>query len=317
MTEEFFHSRLETTRKRLDRRTRGLLEFQSEIFGADTPPLVGFLHRTVRDFLHESKEARAALQGPLSPDSGTALMLCRAILAHNKFTGIDTIWGDDVLIRSQYLDVLFYFAERCTRNDQDRRRLLYDVIFAIEQFAQLCCPRTPVVDVFIGLACRHEMAWYVEQRLSVAKLSLESKNSQRRKTLQRPLQLAFAGEVRSSKARLDCVRALLEAGADPNGSTSEGLPAWILFVKRFLATDSQSESVKDFARPACALLLAHGASAFKVITGTRGAEVAREFTAREVVELYMGREETKRLFRDARRKRMLMNPWLRWALPTS
>jgi energy-coupling factor transporter ATP-binding protein EcfA2 len=84
--------RLRDTRKRLNARCKGLLEVQDvnentehepRPFGGFFNQTVGFLHRTVRDFLLQPK-TQGVLQSWTAPDFNTHEMICKALLAQIK-----------------------------------------------------------------------------------------------------------------------------------------------------------------------------------------------------------------------------------------
>ncbi|KAK4219780.1 hypothetical protein QBC37DRAFT_237472, partial [Rhypophila decipiens] len=75
-------ARISVARRRLDGRSRGLLECQEDSYHEE--PMVGFLHRTVPDYLVDSVESRETLWGSIGSNDDTGLLVCHAILAYVK-----------------------------------------------------------------------------------------------------------------------------------------------------------------------------------------------------------------------------------------
>jgi hypothetical protein len=297
-------------------------------------PVVDFLHRTVRDFLLESAEGQAALYAPLGPNDRTALMMCHAILAEIKTSRTSfqpTSFKSDHL---QLLDTLFYFVRDFSPEDShtphvlqaedpdSRQMLIYTVLVAVEDAAADALSST--ASDFIGMGCRHEVLWYVKKRLAATNSS-----SDRRKLLNPPrsrkaLDYALCGQIKSVQQRIDCVNALLCAGASPNAD-SEDSTVWGQFASRLDARETNGMP-EDFIRTVTRMLLMHGADT-SVVTSVPMGSLAparsgvsgradglqraqplhgkkplkvRNITAKEVLQDRMGEAEAKMLLRETR-----------------
>jgi hypothetical protein len=111
--------RLERLRRRLDGRSRGLLEVVG--FDSSADPVstgsnknlfllttVDFLHRTVRDYIHESPIIKSYIDQALIPSGELALHGCHAALALIK---VAPFYGDHEWME-YFVEMLFYFTSQ-------------------------------------------------------------------------------------------------------------------------------------------------------------------------------------------------------------
>jgi len=165
----------------------------------------------------------------LDPDDQTDILVCQGILAyvkasHRPFPPLRRSAGlANHLARYWLAELLFSCASKFTGHDQERRKLAYDIISKIEQATPPTRTRAGIselncVSLFLGLACRYGLDWFVRQRL------LEIPSSEdRRQVLNHygeilALDVVFVEKISIplSDAFVHSLNALLEAGADPS-----------------------------------------------------------------------------------------------------
>ncbi|ETS73983.1 hypothetical protein PFICI_13849 [Pestalotiopsis fici W106-1] len=287
MENEDFMDRIDELRRRLDGRSRGLLEL-----GTSTRSIVqdgfficevNFLHRTLRDFLldyhgiHETFKKRLGKENP-------ALTACYAILALMKtapFPGVGEMSG-----RSRkhpmydYTHNLFFFASASTMISNSEMELLSiiikaDRVFRAEAVKHVWMDKD---SWFLGLASAFDFLPYVKWRLEVRNHLPEAKHEPSSYLtealdvalnfeIQQPLKTAYTQQAQ--KDRLDaadsvpchCISLLLQAGAKPNEipqrsySRLEGT-VWSAFISQL---ESTSVTDRDHVYKVAELLLSHGA----------------------------------------------------------
>lgn len=306
-------SRVALARRRLDGRSRGLLECRDD----DTHGYVvrvDFLHRTVRDFLVQSVETEASLWDPLGSNDQTGLLTCHAILAYTKTSSqviappiadsIEGLW---------LLGTLFSFGNSFAGESEDRQRILYQVLSRLEQTtfrrASFRNKRGSCLSLFLGMASCFEMAWYVQRRLSHIPSSSHRRELLRAETFISPLELFLCrrayGVPGRSRHSVQCIKMILEAGADPNAYSAYTSMTTVLemFLAEFVrGPSSEDQDYQEYIQPVLKLLLVHGGC---ITEGT---------AAKSDIEQFMDAREVKRLLRQTRFKKLWTRPWMRWAI---
>ncbi|KAM7216466.1 hypothetical protein V8F06_008179 [Rhypophila decipiens] len=314
-------ARISVARRRLYGRSRGLLECQENPYLLE--PVVSFLHRTVRDYLVDSIETRETLWSPIGSDDDTGLLVCHAILAYVKTAKLSfvrthhvEIYDPTEIYRRFIFEVLFEFGESYSQTDPGRQKALYTVLSHTEKafletrvFGTIVRssgyesgPLHPAtcLSLLLGTAACFGMDWYIVSRLSEIKPSSMRRKLLRQQTSISPLYVTLLGRVSYCWRSAECIRLLLEAGADPNAtsrgssSTASGT-VWIDFLSMILrdtldTLDTDSE-YRQYTIAVIKLFLAYGACANK--------------RARNYLEAYLGVEESQRLVREARFRRLV------------
>jgi len=320
---EAVRSRVALARRRLDGRSRGLLECRDD----DYYVRVDFLHRTVRDFLVGSVETKASLWDPLGPNDQTGLRMCHAILAYTKTSGrvhySPTAFSADSIEGHWLLGALFSFGNSFAGDSEDRRRLLYHVLSKLEQTA-FPDQRGTCLSLFLGMASCFDMSWYVQRRLSEIPSSYQRRKLLRTDTSVSALEFVLGrriyGVAGLSQHSVQCIKELLEAGANPNAECKHHRGASNVTVLALFLTDfvrrasSEDTDYQESVKSGMELLLAHGTSASTKgrLWGEYSGGSRVPPTVKSVIEEYMGAQETKRLLRQARFKRIGMGPLVWW-----
>ncbi|KAM7185541.1 hypothetical protein V8F33_012351 [Rhypophila sp. PSN 637] len=310
-------ARISVARRRLDGRSRGLLECQEDPYLEE--PVVSFLHRTVRDYLVDSVETRETFWAPIGSDDDTGLLVCHAILAYGKTVKPPFVRVPDVFQFSMehlfLFEVLFGSDKSYSQTDPGRQKALYTVLSHTEKAVletqgfeiivrsfdyepTPLCPAT-FLSLFLGMAARFGMDWYIASRLSEIKSSSMRRKLLRQQTSISPLHYPLLGRESYCWRSAECIRLLLEAGADPN-STSSGKSntgtVWINFLLILRDTKNTDSEYREFTIAVIKLFLAYGACAKKQ---------QYKSTARKLLEADLGVKETQRLVREVRFRRLV------------
>jgi hypothetical protein len=184
--------RLEQLRRRLDGRSRGLLEIVGDLGERKSnnsynnpdkgeqvdehvddyrflSPKVDFLHRTVRDFIYDSPEVKSLIDQALNPKTDVLLHGCHAALALIKVVPFHTTDHEWMFY---IIDILFFFASEA-RNAGASPEVVGALLHKAEEtyraadrshHNRLCATSLSISHVFSGLAARTDMAEYLENR---------------------------------------------------------------------------------------------------------------------------------------------------------
>lgn len=251
---------------RLDARCKGLLEV---VRWVNAPSLyheyeVDFLHRTVRDFLHNSTEVDTMFQRDLSPEFNPSLILCHAFLADLKlswteFQPYNDNNNSEFSMVHSVLEILNY-ARRVQVELDDSTRI-YPVLDETERVlfspGYEWRPKSEGKAAFLGRAVQFGLHDYVNRKLSND--SRDTSTSYLSST-GRPL-LHYALLTESSNESLQTidtalVMCLLEHGANPN-QKYRNETVWSLFLSHCAERDSFTK--QDTTRDTIGLLIKHGA----------------------------------------------------------
>jgi hypothetical protein len=288
---EILH-RKDQLRRRLDGRSRGLLELEiseldSAIDGFFTCK-VNFLHRTLRDFLfdyygiHETFKQRLGEENP-------ALTACYAILAQMKTAPFD--YDDEasvylVLVGKEqqmltYIHDMFFFASVCLTAPNSEIELL-NVLMEAEDIFHASADQygwQKQETTFLGLASAIGFFPYVKRKLKTISQLPEAERTYvlsydealhlaLRPTVEQPPKTAYAQRAQkehlgaTNRGFCRCISALLQAGANPNGTVRRALDprnregAWISYV---FGLEAVAVSDRDAEYNIIDLLLSHGA----------------------------------------------------------
>lgn len=246
-------------RRRLDGRTRGLLELKSP---RESPQISGFwgsqvefLHRTVRDFLHDSRDIQKLFERELA-DKNPSWKACEAILVSWK-----TILFDD---SNQYFmdkvtddrDNFVLFGSLCHETPSDAVRLQKILDVAEEASSQLKRTRSEI-----------SLQWYfITLGASIGLYEYLDSNAKSRPQLFAPgvqsnedYTLLYYALFYAPAISLECVNLLLEKGASPNEPTrvTEKDSVWHYFLRTLEKGEVTRE--KAFIYDLLALLIVYGA----------------------------------------------------------
>ncbi|KAK8061162.1 hypothetical protein PG997_015383 [Apiospora hydei] len=261
--------RQDQLRRRLDGRSRGLLELVSCQHGGLSEEFfayrVDFIHRTVRDFLHQSADIQSLLQHKTGSES-FLLGTCHAILAVVKTCGPDTITGDFCYLIGVVYDLFFFTFEFLAENPGSEAAV-EPILEAAETSYRSKSSQTRVryePFLFIGLAARIEFFAYVQKKLAANPNMLQEARGRDSGTRSRPAldfaldQDHFYGHPIERFAHpipTRTITQLLEAGADPNESCKHKT-VWRRFLEpQHKPWTSDKERMLELLR----VLLLHGA----------------------------------------------------------
>ncbi|KAK8108438.1 hypothetical protein PG984_014239 [Apiospora sp. TS-2023a] len=231
--------RMDKLRRRLDGRSRGLLEIVQwrgrgymtrATFFEDR---VDFIHRTVRDFLHQSEDVQSLLQQNAGSEN-IPLTACHAILATMKTIPTITPYEYDDATRFVY--ELFSFIRESLLENPNLETALEPIVEAAETSYRTTASTADdgyVRKLFAGLAARVDLISSVRKKLAANPSMLQNNPENHFMPV-----LHYALEFRFFKFPISMrtVTLLLEAGADPNGQEFKSEPhtVWSSFVEVLL-----------------------------------------------------------------------------------
>ncbi|KAK7991112.1 hypothetical protein PG990_015392 [Apiospora arundinis] len=232
-------------KRRLDGRSRGLLELvrynaeaEATAFGLrrfDFIPIeveffsykVDFLHRTVRDFLHQSAEVANSLQHVLGSEN-CPLTACHAILAEMKTAPFD--FEDKLNEFRDIIHELFFFISASLTEYPGSEAALWRIMEAAETSYKSTASRIGDIFhpcLFIGLAAQIDFFSYVRAKLVAEPNILQSRSDglvEVRPALDFALKPARyphpRGGIRDREKTCELIRVLLLHGADLNAELS-------------------------------------------------------------------------------------------------
>jgi hypothetical protein len=268
--------RYDDTRRRLDGRTKGLLE------AWDPPsytqiPTVYFLHRTVRDFFL-TKEMQNMLNTDLEPGFIVDIELCKAFLAQMK----SGLWytAHDCLA-----SVMYHLREAEESTEQPLPVIVEEIKKTI------CCSSSSwKIGKFNDFLDNHMVFYPVVERLGKIPLVrnrndkpvLDTALSYRKKQGQQYLDLKIIG-------------LLLGLGADPNETFGEGLSVWANFLVRIYESRGRGSQHLRTLKKILELLLRHGADPEELVpvggsSGSQDHKSASVLTASRVIRKLFPRD---------------------------
>ena len=247
--------RFDQIRRRLDARSKGLLEITSED-SRDSyfRSRIDFLHRTVYEFLHRSESLGAMSQeNRFSNSPSTALVMCKALVVTLKRApGFPIDW--------EIYSSVFEWARHLNSESESQKKLIntlreaesvYDEVYPYETSQA----RAAVVPRFSELACAYGILLFVESELQNGGYHGTSKH----------LALDYA-LARRTVLHPGIIKTLLEAEADPNAKIGH-----FTIFGRFMGSiavqeqPAANESIKDVLH----LLLSSGADVNTTVTSRR------------------------------------------------
>lgn len=253
LSQNELESREDDMRRRLDGRTRGLLEASARRHQSDVPT-VDFLHRTARDFCL-TRDMRAMLKEHLDPGFAPNRCLAAGFLAQVK---LGPVPGHHSLAIDPFETVIYYAHELELKND------LYsiDVVGELETIAT--SPSSRWADEigfdgsFLGHLVSNNLRLYVAQKIST---SPNIKSHSKIPLLHISLRNVRKLSANSLQQYLnpDMVELLLSKGAKPNHNLNFSSTIWTEFMTAL------HQSVYNFRRDHSAvirtleLLISHGA----------------------------------------------------------
>ncbi|KAI1411986.1 hypothetical protein F5Y13DRAFT_200321 [Hypoxylon sp. FL1857] len=260
LSENELEERMKHIPYRLDARCKGLLEI---VRGRDVNSLydeyeVDFLHRTVRDFLHGSRDVHDMFQQALDDEFSPSLILCNAFLADLKLSWITWSPAGVSGVSSLYtVKRLLSYAQQAQGELHDNSKL-YPILDETERVLLAPGSRYPYKDhgvaAFLGQATESALCDYVNRRLSNEPLCRNSKTGSILSSTGRPL-LDYA--LQSIPVDPKMVQCLLEHGTNPNQKRGYET-VWSDFLSNICARDS-NYARQDSTRSTVGLLIKHGA----------------------------------------------------------
>ncbi|KAK1752365.1 hypothetical protein QBC47DRAFT_306088 [Echria macrotheca] len=240
--------RLDQVRRRLDARGKGLLELiVDDKLGPYTGSKIDFLHRTVYEFLHRSDGLGVLFQDNQTSNSpSTPLVMCAALLATLKR-------DPDDRARQDMVPKMFEWARRVSNGNEAQTKLVN-----VLREGQAACDKMRLrfcSPAFHGLACVYGILPFVESELRTeACADRISKDS--------ALNLVLSAV--HTVPNLDVVKALLDAGANPNAKYGPltAFGALVSNMGLFKANPAEWEDIKQILR----MLLNHGADTDTTVT---------------------------------------------------
>ncbi|KAK8022028.1 hypothetical protein PG993_012795 [Apiospora rasikravindrae] len=225
-------------RRRLDDRSRGLLELvQCDNLVSSRAPgefftyQVDFIHRTVRDFLHQSADVQSLLQHNLGSER-FSLTTCHAILAVVKTAPFHHATDIDQLLH--LIQTLFFFASKSLAVNPVSEKVLGPILDAAEASYR---STTSSIDeqyeafLFIGHAARIDFFSYVHKKLTANPNMLRKSRCDPGLAQSWPaLYYALRPALYTHHVSTRTVAHLLEAGADPNEVFGGDRTVWADFL---------------------------------------------------------------------------------------
>jgi hypothetical protein len=242
------HYRENQLRRRLDGRTRGLLELEHDTT-ADSfyRCQVNFLHRTVRDFLKDYHDVQETFRSRLG-DEDAALTACHAILAMMK-TAPDLEKGayqfssehsrEELMCSLIWL--LFHLVSTSLVNPDSDSELQY-VIDEVMEIYHVAASRNGWRgrrNMFLGLAAAIGFSSYVKEYVTSSwrlnGTQTEGSDAESKPALYYAVNLPRKDLVTFRASSLECIALLLDAGANPNEIIDErepNLTIWSHFINQ-------------------------------------------------------------------------------------
>lgn len=260
--------------RRLDGRTRGLLELEHDTTTDGFYRCkVNFLHRIVRDFIKDFHNVQETFQSRLDGEDPT-LTACHAIIAMMK-TAPDLERGAYQLspgtsredLTCSLIWLLFHFASASLENpDAD-----WELQYAIDQVTEIYHVTAKRNgwrsrhNMFLGLAAVIGFSSYVKEYLTsnwrLNGTQTEGSDREGSPALFYALNLPRENLIPFSASSLECIGLLLDAGADPNQVINENEPdltVWAHFVNQLSQDYPNADG--EFAIGLLRLMISHGAS---------------------------------------------------------
>jgi hypothetical protein len=282
--------RYDEARRRLDGRTRGLLE-ASDSASYTEVPTVDFLHRTVRDYFL-AKDMQNMMQASLDPEFNADVELCKAFLAQMK-------WGPWSNAEDCLKSVMFYVHEV----EHKFGLPLPEILDETEKI--VCTPSAWNISNFENFLINQNLLHNLAYRLD--KIPIAKGN--------RPL-LDVALSPRASRAHRssrsmgkqylspETISLLLSKGADPNEITNDRLSVWAAFLLRMYhespvrvptssisshwqddTSDRKTRVSRDVLRQTTELLLLNGANPEELVPLDKNAD--RVLSASQLIKLIL------------------------------
>ncbi|KAI1347984.1 hypothetical protein F5Y01DRAFT_328962 [Xylaria sp. FL0043] len=248
MTDSRITLKIEQMRKQLDARTKGLLEVFEEPRNLDGEPIpffglrVGYLHRSVKDYLETSRKVRDLFRKHLEPSFDIQLYCSMAYLALFKShpyteTSVARYTGT-------YIDEIVFRAKEM-QCDSVRRRETHRILAEAEHAMRVICDvwNSELLEPHAVLArsIQEGLHRYVVKAIRTNPSLVN---------LKKPCLLDLA--LRPSDAHFDTswplpamVRTLLKYGASPNQQVSHS-SVWGLFLQRLARRDYLGRFEENF-----------------------------------------------------------------------
>ncbi|KAK8007848.1 actin [Apiospora arundinis] len=257
--------RRDQLRRRLDGRSRGLLEIVKwedhwSYIGTDSHLTalftykVDFLHRTVRDFLRQSADVASSLQH-VPGSENFPFTACHAILAEMKTAQFISECGQRTLML--LVQELFLFVSASLAENPGSEAALCPILEAAEPCYRSASRKGNILEfqpfLFIGLAAQIDVFTYVRAKLVAKPNMLQEARSD--PGVRPALDFALQPECYPYPISARSVTHLLEAGADPNETFTDHT-VWARFL-----IESYRGGIRDREKT-CELirvLLFHGA----------------------------------------------------------
>jgi hypothetical protein len=240
MNAEEVEIRYDDTKRRLDGRTKGLLEVWNPPSYPNIAATVDFLHRTVRDFFL-TKEMQDILNTDLEPGFVVDVELCKAFLAQMK----SGLW----YTAQDCLDSIMYHLREAEKSTEQ------PLLALVEEIEKTICYSTFPwkISNFNGFLIKHSVFYTVAERLGNLPQARDENDEPLLDTA-----LRYSKKIGQQYMNPEIIGLLLDMGADPNETFGEGLSVWANFLVRTYESRGQDNQYLGTLIKILELLLSHG-----------------------------------------------------------
>jgi len=271
-----------TIQKRLDARSKGLLEVSYEVSepimhqstraAVNTTEFfrykVNFLHRTVRDFL-ASKDMQVMLSNQTRPRFSAHASLCPAFLAQIKTIPFPIVDKLDQFVFNQVEDLAYHARQAEIETSRPQMEVLDELDRTLQEFCRkgILVTEHLSVDSFLGFCTERGLKLYIGRKLDENQTLLSKYPPNKRPLLDHALHSRGTPKYRRVEC-LDTARVLLERGAGPNEYFA-GYTVFTNFVHKLSIEYIGEDGLEnmEFRKEAIDLLLRHHANPSETADG--------------------------------------------------
>ena len=264
MPDEEIDRRVEQMVRQIDGRCKGLLEVVEDDENRFGRHKIDFLHRTVRDFLHQSTKTKRLFQDVSESDDKTAWLLGQAILSvlkrkHYTAQVRSGVWEgaedtiDELITQIRKIGTDAASLRKARPLLESANQVCHDI------FDPSGSAAFSVDFEFLALAAKRGLAWYV-------KMEAERRNDlfrfDRSRKGRNPVLLArvlCSNNLGLWEPSASVVQILLENGGDPRFTFASG-SIWQSFLERLPAIGEDFAPAEDEILKILSLLVSHNAN---------------------------------------------------------
>ena len=268
-------SRYRTMAKRLDARSKGLLEVSLKELSESRyfyGPRVNFLHRTARDFLR-TKDMQTMLAKRTDAAFNASVYLCRALLAEIKAAPTASNRSECEYIQNLVEDFAFYGRQAELETGAAQTAILDELDRVIQvigikhpcksipkEFHLLTQSEVPdePVDSFLGFSVQRGLDKYIAEKLDKKAILLSQWPLDKRPLLDHALRSLDSPKYGITDLT-GMVQLLLEHGADPNERFAGGT-VWVKFLSTISRDDFEDYHMAEYYQKLLELLLKYHAN---------------------------------------------------------